>query len=224
VEGLGEVKVAPDEAFIDLAVETLAETAQAAAEQNARRMEAVIASLVRAGIARREIETRNFFVYPEFTQPVEPTQEPKLRGYRVGNLVTVHVRELNRVGPLLDTALGAGANRVDAVRFGLSRPEVAQGEALREAVARARQSAQVLASSLEVRLGPVLDASTVTEPPQFIPVQRFEAAQALGAAATPIQPAEQTVQARVTLVFSIAPTAGVTAPSAARRIPPPPRQ
>jgi hypothetical protein len=210
VEGLGEVKVAPDEAFIDVAVETLAPTAKAAAEENARKMDKVIAALVQAGIPRKEIETRNFSVFPEYQPQTRAEEAPKLRGYRVSNQVEVRVRELARVGALLDTALGAGANRVDSVRFGLSKPEAVQGDALRNAVERARQSAQVLASALGVKLGPVLDASTVTEPSHPIPVAaRFEMARA-GAAdvSTPIQPQEQTVTARVTLIFAIEPGPG----------------
>ncbi|PTL83545.1 hypothetical protein DAT35_15980 [Vitiosangium sp. GDMCC 1.1324] len=208
VEGTGEVKVAPDEAFIDLAMETLAPTAKAAGEENARKMDKVIAALVQAGIPRKEIETRNYTVSPEYQPPAKPDEAPKLKGYRVSNVVEVHVRELARVGTLLDTALGAGANRVESVRFGLSKPETVQGDALRNAVERARQSAQVLATSLGVKLGPVLDASTVTEPQHPIPVVgRFELSRAADVT-TPIQPQEQTVQATVTLVFSIEPGPG----------------
>ncbi len=211
VEGMGEVKVSPDEAFIDLGLETLAPTAKAAADENARKMDKVIAALVQAGIPRKEIETRNYTVYPEYHQQTRPDETPKLRGYRVSNTVEVHVRELTRVGTLLDTALNAGANRVESVRFGLSKPEVAQGDALRNAVERARQSAQVLASSLGVKLGPVLDASTVTEPQRPIPVvARMAMASGAGLedATTPIQPQEQTVHAVVTLVFAIEPGQG----------------
>lgn len=205
VEGVGETKAVPDEAFLTLAMDTLAPTAKAAAEDNARKMDKVISALVQAGIPRKEIETSNYAVYPEYQPPVKPAEEPKLKGYRVSNTVEVHVRELTRVGALLDTALGAGANRVDGVRFGLSKPEVAQGEALRNAVERARQSAQVLATSLGVKLGPVLEASTVTQPERPIPVERFQARVAASAAdvTTPIQPQEQTVTATVTLVFAI---------------------
>ncbi len=205
VEGTGEVKVVPDEAFIDLAVETVAKTAKAAGEENARKMEAVIAALMKSGLARKDIETQQFSVFPEYTPVERPGQEPQLRGYRVSNHVSAHVRELARVGPLLDVALAAGANRVDAVRFGLSRPREAQGRALEDAVGRARQSAQVLAAALGVRLGPVLDASTVSEPPRIVPFQHFESARAAAAdvASTPIQPQEQKVEARVTLIYAI---------------------
>ncbi len=208
VEGTGEVKVAPDEAFIDLGVETVAPTAKAAGAENARKMDKVINALVQGGIPRKEIETRNYAVYPEYTPQTRPDEEPKLRGYRVSNTVEVKVRELARVGALLDTALGAGANRVESVRFGLSKPEAVQGEALKSAVERARQAAQVLAGALGVKLGPVLDASTVLEPREPMPMPmmaRMEAAGAGADVATPIQPEEQTVRARVTLIYRIEP-------------------
>lgn len=205
VEGTGEVKAQPDEAFIDLAVETLAPNAKTAGEQNAKKMEKVIAALTSAGIARKDIQTRNYSVYPDYGPPAPNETEPKLKGYRVSNLVGVHLTELSRVGSLLDQALAAGANRVDQVRFGLAKQDAVQGEALRQAVARARKSAEVLAAALNVKLGAVVDASTVTESPQMYPA-RFAMAEAADArVATPIQPEEQTVQAKVTLIYVIEP-------------------
>jgi uncharacterized protein len=205
VEGTGEVKAQPDEAFLDVAVETSAANAKAAGEENAKRMEKVLAALTSAGIAKRDLQTRNYNVYPEYTPPPPQGGEPKLKGYRVSNLVSVHVTDLSKVGSLLDKALAAGANRVDSVRFGLSREDAVQGEALRQAVVRARKSAEVLATSLNVKLGPVLDASTVTEPPRVYPAVAYamDMAESRGAAPTPIQPEEQTVQAKVTLIFAI---------------------
>jgi hypothetical protein len=205
VEGTGETRAAPDEAYLELAVETVAPTAKAAGEENARKMQKVLAALTKAGVPEREIDTRNYSVFPEYAPPLPDGTQPKPRGYRVQNLVSVHVTELSRVGALLDTALAAGANRVDSVRFGLRQPEAAQGEALRQAVQRARNSAQVLASALGVKLGAVLDASTVAEPPRFHPanIAMLESADTAARATTPIQPEDQTITARVTLIFAI---------------------
>ena len=205
VEGKGEAKAVPDEAFIHLAVETQAPTAQAAADANAKKMEKVLGALVQAGLVRKDLETSNYAVYPEYTPAARPEDPPKQRGYRVSNTVRAHVRDLTRVGSLLDVALKAGANRVDGVTFGLSKPETVRDAALRDAVERARQSAQVLATALGVKLGAVLDASTITEPVRVFPMARMAmATQADSAeASTPIQPQEQTVEASVTLIFAI---------------------
>ena len=57
-------------------------------------------------------------MYPEYAPPPPKEQEPKLKGYRVSNVVSVHVTELCEVGSLLDKALAAGANRVDRCASG----------------------------------------------------------------------------------------------------------
>jgi uncharacterized protein YggE len=205
VEGKGEAKAEPDEAWLDLAVETSGSTAKVAGEENARKMERILAALTGAGIPRKEIDTRNYSVYPEYTQP-GPSTEAKLRGYRVNNTVSVHVRELPRLGELIDRGLAAGANRVDGVRFALSKEEAVHAEALRQAVERARKTAEVLAAALGVRLGAVLDASTVFEPPHIFSPARMammEAGDKSSAPTTPILPEEQTIEAQVTLIFAI---------------------
>ncbi len=205
VVGVGEVEVAPDEATLNFAVETSAPTSQEAAQQNAQRMEAVMAALVAAGIPRNEIETRNFSIYPEYVTD-DRGQNPQVQAYRVSNQVSFKTTRLDEVGSLIDTGIAAGANRIDGISFGLRNPQVAEAEALREAVANARASAETLAQALGVPLGPVMHASTSTDPIRPIPMMmrrgvELEAAQAFD---TPIQPGQQTVQARVTLIFAVA--------------------
>ncbi len=206
VSAVGQVEAAPDEAHLDFAVETMAATAAQAARENAARMERVIAALVAAGVPRASVETRGYQVYPEYAPQPQPNAEPTIRGYRVSNTVTVETRDIGKVGTLLDAALRAGANRVDAVRFGLSNPEAARGQAIRRATESARRDAEALAAALGVRLGAVVDASTTGEPPRPFPVMmrgRAEAMDMAQSVTTPIQPGEQTVTATVSLVFSI---------------------
>lgn len=204
VTGTGEVEVTPDEARISFAVDTQAETAQAAGEQNARIMERLIAALTAAGIPRGDIETQHYTVHPEYVH--EPgMREPRIRGYRATNQVLVKTRELARVGELIDVALGAGANRVNGVSFAVTDRSAVMGEALAEAVQRARRSADAIAAALGVRVGAVLDASTDASPPQpMMYRQRMDMVETAAAAApTPIEPGEQTVRAMVSLVYAI---------------------
>jgi hypothetical protein len=202
VEGAGEAKAEPDEGWIDVAVETQAPTAKAAGEENARRTEQVIATLIAAGIPRTEIDTQHYNLFPEYA-PSEPNSELKLIGYRASNTLSVHVRELARMGDVIDQALAGGANRVDGVRFALSNGDTVRAEALRQAAERAHREAEVLASALGVRLGPVVDASTVAEVPRpFMARMSFEAVDKSGPT-TPILPEEQTLTARVTVTYAI---------------------
>lgn len=206
VTGTGEVRAAPDQATADFAVETSAANAQEAAAENAQRMERVIAALVRAGVPRERIETRDYNVFPDYDQrPMEQGGEPRLRGYRVMNTVSATTYEVGRVGSLIDAALAAGANRVHGVRFGLRDPSRFRQQAIAEATRRARADAEALAAALGVRLGMIREAATM-DVNVGVPMLMAREGMAMDAVAqsapTPINPGEQTVRASVMIVYA----------------------
>lgn len=205
VAGMGEVRAQPDEAELLLAVESSAATARAAGQDNARRMDRVIEALVAAGVPRGDIETRNYSVFPEYVHD-EGRSEPRIRGYRASNQVSVRTRQLARVGELIDVALNAGANRMNGVSFRVRDAEAVRAQALRQAVERARVSATAIADALGVRLGPVMDASTTGEVVRPVPMMMRAQADMMEAGAstpTPIQPSEQVIHAQVWVTFGI---------------------
>lgn len=203
VSASGEAKAAPDEAWVDLGVETQAPTARAAAEANAAAMQRVIEALVRAGVPRAEIETQGYNVFPEYAADPEGRGEPRLRGYRVSNVVSAHTVQVDRVGGLLDAGLAAGANRVNGVRFGVREADRFRAQAVEQAVRRARAEAQTIASALGVALGPIQEASTAFTPVQPMPMVGMARMEMDAAQATPISPGQQIIGATVTLVFRI---------------------
>ena len=203
VSATGEARAVPDRAFADFGVETEAPSAQQAAADNARRMEQVIAALVRAGISRAEIQTRDFSVFPAYDpQPPPMGGEPRVRGYRVTNTVTVRTDEVQRVGALIDAALAAGANRSYGLRFDVRDPQRLRNEALRDAMRRARAEAETIAQALGVQLVRVVEASTVSEPMRPV-IPMMARAAAMDMAQTPVEPGQATVQATVTLVYAV---------------------
>lgn len=205
VTGAGEARARPDQAMADFGVETSAPTAQQAAADNAQRMERVIEGLVRAGVPRDRIETRDYNVYPDYDpRPVE-SGEPRVRGYRVMNTVVVTLDDVQRVGRVIDAALAAGANRVNGVRFGLRDPQAFRRRAIDDAVRRARADAEALAAALGVELGMLREAYTadvVTLHPPMMDQMAFATANQ-ESAPTPVSPAEQTVRATVVVIYSI---------------------
>lgn len=205
VQGVAEIEVVADKAEVALAVETTAANARAAGEDNARIMERVIRALVAAGVPRTAIRTRNYSVFPEYDYREQ--EAPRIRAYRASNQVVVETTKLGEVGRLIDTALQAGANRVEGVSFGLRDAAAAQAAALRQAVQNARAAAETLAAALGVRLRDVVHATTEAVPMAGPPpvMLRAAAADMAEAAPTPIQPSEQRVSARATITWSIAP-------------------
>ncbi len=206
VTGTGEVRAAPDQATADFAVETTAGNAQLAASMNAEQMERVIAALVRAGVPRERIETRDYNVFPDYDQrPVEAGAEPRIRGYRVMNTVSATTHDIDRVGAIIDAALGAGANRVHGVRFGLRDPQRFRAQAITEATRRARADAEALASAMGVSLGMIREASTLDigyGGPVPVMAREGMADAVMQSAPTPINPGEQIVRATVMIVYA----------------------
>ena len=123
----GETKVAPDMATITLGVMTQGKTAAEAMGANATRMAAVMASLHKAGIADKDIQTSNLNLSPQYRY-VE-NAPPILTGYQASNTVTITVHDLKRLGAAVDASVDAGANQVQGIGFGLEDPTAAENAA-----------------------------------------------------------------------------------------------
>ena len=203
IETTGEAKVSaqPNQAQIDIGVVTQANTSQAAAEQNARKLEATLSSLRRLLGTSAEIKTISYMLQPNYRYPKEGG-EPQITGYTATNIVRVTLNDLTRVGTVIDTATQAGANRVQNLQFMLRDEGVVQAEALRDAAAKARNKADALALALRLRIVRVL--SVIETSPVVVPVRDVAFARA-EAAATPIEPGMIEVRATVTLRVEIAP-------------------
>lgn len=143
VSARGEVKIVPDRANIQISVQTRAETAAAAAAENARKQKAVIDGLRALGIPANDIGTTNYSVYPE--QRYEPNKEPTVIGYNVTNTLSVDLKSVALVGPAIDAALARGANMITSLHFYASNTDAARQEAIAQAVRKARSDADAAA-------------------------------------------------------------------------------
>jgi uncharacterized protein YggE len=193
-----ESKIAPDRATIQIAVQTQAPTAAAAAAENARKQEAVIAALKSLGLTSSQISTTGYNVYPE--QRYEPNRTPVITGYNVTNTLLVDVRKLDQVGPVIDAALAKGANSISSLQFVASNTDEARRQAIASAIEKARLDAEAAARSAGGSLGGLLEVNigAYSAPPPR-PVFRAAVTQmAEVAPPTPINPSEETVSVDVT--------------------------
>lgn len=196
VSSRGEVKVNPDRASIQMAVQTRAVTAAAAAAENASKQRSVIDALKRLGIDARDISTSGYNVYPE--QRYEPNKEPTIVGYNVTNSVNVELKSLDLVGPAIDAALSKGANMINSLQFYSSNTDGARQEAIAMAVRRARSDADAAAKAaggaivglLEINVGAYYPPPPR---PMDMKIQRAEAS----SADTPISAGDQSVSVDV---------------------------
>ena len=200
VDGIGETRTSPDTADLDLAIDTQAKTAEEAANRNAALAAKVVDALKsRLGI-KGTIATGGYSLNPEYDQ--RASEKPRIVGYSAQNTVTVNTGALELVGPLIDCAIAAGANRVNSLGFSVKDNTKARTEAIAIATRDARAQAEALASALGVKLGRVLKATTVSHA-RPIPVRMGGALAMSASVATPVEPGQLTVPAEVSLIFEI---------------------
>ena len=218
----GQSRRTPDLALFNAGVVTQGRTAAEALAENSRRMDAVIAALRRAGIAERDIQTSAISLQPRYSDPereaqlrarqtgepyVPPVQPqgPRIVGYEAQNSVQVRVRRLAEMGRIIDTLIEAGANQVNGPSFTMDEPRQALDEARAEAVAIARQRAEIYARAAGMRVGRIL---SISEGGGYYPVQQVFAVGEARAGApppppTPIAPGELTLGVSVAVQFEL---------------------
>ena len=198
----GEAKVAPDMATITLGVMTEGKTAAEAFAANATRMTAVMASLRRAGIAERDIQTSNLNLSPQYRYA--ENQPPMLIGYQVSNQVTVTVRDLKRVGAAVDATVNAGANQVNGISFGLADPTAAENAARQAAVKALAAKADLYAAATGHRISRLVTLSEgggYSAPP---PMPVYAMARAEMKDSTPVSGGELRVRIDITGLYELA--------------------
>jgi uncharacterized protein len=199
VSGEATVTAQPDQAQLDL-VTTQAQTAQTAAANNAQQLERTLAELRRALGANAEIKTVSYSLSPDYRYPREGGK-PTITGYTATNLVRVTLKDLTRLGQVIDVATQAGANRIHRLQFTLKDEQAAQAQALRAAALKARAQAEALAQALGVKIRRVL--SLVESSAGVQPLARDVMLARAEAASTPIEPGTIEVRATVTLTVEI---------------------
>jgi uncharacterized protein YggE len=203
INGHGEVNLTPDIAYIYVGVHTEHEDAGTAVADNNDQAQTVIDALRDAGIAAEDISTSNFSLW--YSQNYDFEGRPTDAKYVVDNSVFITVRDLEKLGDLLDTAIGAGANSVNGISFDVSDKEAALAEARELAVADARTQAEELAGLAEVELGEIQSVSMYGGYPTPYYGSRGGGDYAVEEAAlsVPISPGQFVVSVDVSIVFEI---------------------
>lgn len=199
--GEAVVNAAPDRAWIAITAESRAGNPREAQRRNAEAMSAVLDKLKGAGLQDEAIRTAGYDLQQEFDF-VDGRRVS--RGYVARNTVEVRVDEIDRVGQLLEIAVGSGATSVGGLRFDLKD----RGKLEREAIRLATQDAQLRADAAAAAAGRAIERVIRIEAttPGDMPVRPFAMArEALqdASAAPPIAAGQIEVRAQVTLTSSL---------------------
>lgn len=206
VTGGATVKTEPDEATIRMGVNTEADTAEAALQENASKSDAVMKTLKDNGVADEDIQTTNVRLDKRYRDRGTPKE--KMTFVAVSEL-SVLTHDLQAVGTIIDDAVSAGVNDVQGVEFGLSSQSEAKNRALTEAVKGARGKAETMAAAAGAELGAVvrIDESAYDVQPYYDQSMKqmdpFALALGAEAPATSVSPGQVETHVEIRVVFEL---------------------
>jgi uncharacterized protein YggE len=194
----------PDMATVTVGVATQGQTAQEAVAENARRMNALVQSLRRSGLAERDIQTAYVRVSPRYQY--RERLQPLIVGYDANNSVRARVRRIDNTGRTIDAVVAAGGNTVQGVAFSFQEPEAQLDMARRDAVSMARRRAELYADGVGLTVVRVI---SITESGAAAPSFNEEAIVVTASrlarpdyqAPSPIAPGELETRAQVSVAF-----------------------
>ena len=207
VSGEGEASIAPDMAILTLSVVRNGQTAEAALSANNAAMREVLDALKADGLADRDIQTSNFSIHPQYrhSEPKDGVIDPpEVIGYEVANTLTVRVRDLQKLGSLIDRSVKLGVNQGGQITFTNDDPAEAMTEARKAAVAEALSKARTLTEAAGVKLGRVIEINENTVRPMPQPMMRMSMAKDM-AEAVPVAAGENTYAVTVNMTFALEP-------------------
>ena len=200
ISAQADAKRVPDVATLSAGVVTQSADANSAMRANATEMDKVMAAIKAAGVAERDIQTSGVNLNPQYKY-VE-NQNPTIIGYQASNNVNLKVRDIGKLGKVLDSLVASGANQINGPSFEIDQPEPVLDEARRAALDKAQARAQMYAKALGMRVRRIVSISEGGgyRPPGPVPMM---AMRAKAESDTAISPGETTLTANLDVVFEL---------------------
>lgn len=205
VNGEGKASAVPDVAILKVGVEAQALKVADAQSQAQGAMDKIMAALKSNGIAEKDIQTSSFSIY-KVTKWDNTKQEEIVTGYRVTNMVTVKIRDVNNAGTVIDAVANGGGDltRIDSISFTIDNPATFKEQARKKAVDDAAAKAKQLADSTGVKLGKPMYITESSYVPSTIYRDSAVKAEAVsGSATTSISAGELEVTVSVQIAYEI---------------------
>ena len=158
--GTGEVYIVPDIAYVYVGVRADADEVSAALNTSNIQTGKVANAVKALGVDVKDIQTTNFNVYPMTDYGPDGTISRKY--YVVDNTIYITVRDLSKLGTLLDSVVRSGANTINGISFDVSNKDQALTQARDMAIAQAKSEAEGIAAAAGVKLGDLQNINVST--------------------------------------------------------------
>ncbi len=201
VSAEGKVRLTPDLAVIQAGVETIQQTAVESQKENSKKMNKVIEAIKNKGVEKKDIQTTNYNLEALY----DWTEKGRIfKGYQTNQSVTARIKDLNKIGEILEAANLAGANQIGGIQFTFNDLESLKKQAAQEAIIKAKEKAKALARSANIRLGKLISLSESSSDIYPQPYYASEKGGMGGGGAAPdIEAGEEEITSQATLTFEI---------------------
>ena len=203
VAGNAEITLEPDEAEVFAGISIVKFTAKEAQDEANEVVNTMILGLKKIGIAEKDISTEQLRLYEERRWE---NGKSKVVGWRATQTLKIKTTDLSKVGSIVDAAVNGGANQISNINFGLSKEkeQEAKTQALAEATKVAKEKAETIAASLDVRLGKIkrVSESNYFYEPRVYALEATAIGEAVAEAAQ-VLPGDVTVRANINLVYNV---------------------
>lgn len=204
VSAYAEARRPPDTATLSTGVVSLDSDANGAIRRNAEQMSRVVAAIQAAGIADKDVQTSGVSLNPDYQHL--PNRPPRIKGYYASNTINVTVRDIGRLGGILDALVATGANQINGPTFDIEDKEAVLDEARTQALAKARARAEGYAKRLGLRVRRVISIDETGGRGAPVPtrMRTIASAQAADAyAGAPIAPGENVLGLGLDVVYEL---------------------
>ena len=202
ISAQAEARRVPDVAMLSAGVVTQAADGNTAMRENATQMDKVMAAIKAAGIAERDIQTSGINLSPQYRYA--DNEAPKITGYQASNTVSLKVRDITRLGKVLDSLAAQGANQINGPSFEIDQPEPVYDEARLAALKKAQARAETYAKSLGLRVRRIVSISEGSSGGFRPPMPMMAMARAGKAEMdTAVAPGETTLSVSLDVVFEL---------------------
>ncbi|GAH49195.1 unnamed protein product [marine sediment metagenome] len=209
VSDTGEIYAKPDLALTTFSVITEEKTVAEALSKNTEKMNAVIDFVKSQGVEDKDLKTTSFNIYPRYEWheekaeiPPQPSGERVLVGYEIRQSLEVKIRDLEKIGAIIEGATEAGANQVGDLQFTIDKEDELKKQAREQAIEKAKTKAKELASQLGVNLVRIADFQESSIVPRYYGLEKV-AVPGAGEAIPQIEIGENKIEVTVTITYEI---------------------
>ena len=211
VSATGEVSAQPDLATINFSVVTEAVTVSEAMDENSSKMNQIIAFAKGQGVEEKDLKTTNLSIYPRYEWRREgvywpyPDGERRLVGYQITQTLEVKIRDMEKIGTIIQGATDLGVNQVGDLRFVIDDQDELKEQAREQGIDEAKAKAETLALQLGVELVKITNYSeSGSSPiPRYYEFSAMEDSAGMGGGAPEIETGENKITVSVNITWEI---------------------